>query len=82
MLENVVLNEEGDKFVPDYFDVSKTQNGRVSYPIFHIDNYVSNNTYLDYLMRNYFFNRLRSIAMSPAQSTDGRSSQEYHILNL
>jgi len=39
MLENVALNEEGDKMVPDYFDVSKTQNGRVSYPIFHIDNY-------------------------------------------
>lgn len=29
------------KLTPDYFDVSKTQNGRVSYPIFHIDNYVS-----------------------------------------
>jgi len=39
MLENVSLKEEGDKLVPDYFDTSKTQNGRVSYPIFHIDNY-------------------------------------------
>mmetsp|Transcript_32473 Transcript_32473/g.37816 ORF Transcript_32473/g.37816 Transcript_32473/m.37816 type:complete len:633 (-) Transcript_32473:231-2129(-) len=40
MLENVVLKEEPDgKLTPDYFDVSKTQNGRVSYPIFHIDNY-------------------------------------------
>jgi len=39
MLENVSLKEEGGKMVPDYFDVSKTQNGRVSYPIFHIDNY-------------------------------------------
>ncbi|KNC83148.1 phosphoenolpyruvate carboxykinase [ATP] [Sphaeroforma arctica JP610] len=36
LLENVVLKE--DK-TPDYFDVSKTQNGRVSYPIFHIPNY-------------------------------------------
>lgn len=39
MLENVTLHHDGDKLVPDYFDVSKTQNGRVSYPIFHIDNY-------------------------------------------
>ena len=28
LLENVMLDEEGN---PDYFDVSKTQNGRVSY---------------------------------------------------
>jgi len=36
LLENVVLRDDG---TPDYFDVSKTQNGRVSYPIFHIPNY-------------------------------------------
>lgn len=41
MLENVKLVEEGDKHKPDFFDVSKTENGRVSYPIFHIPNYVS-----------------------------------------
>lgn len=39
LLENVVLKEEGSKLVPDYFDKSITENGRVSYPIFHIDNY-------------------------------------------
>jgi phosphoenolpyruvate carboxykinase (ATP) len=40
MLENVMLKPASDgKLEPDYFDVSKTQNGRVSYPIFHIDNY-------------------------------------------
>lgn len=39
MLENVAL--KGDDLVPDYFDTTKTENGRVSYPIFHIDNYVS-----------------------------------------
>ena len=39
MLENVALKV--DDLVPDYFDTSKTENGRVSYPIFHIDNYVS-----------------------------------------
>jgi ATP-dependent phosphoenolpyruvate carboxykinase len=28
--------------VPDYYNVSKTQNGRVSYPIYHISNYDRN----------------------------------------
>jgi ATP-dependent phosphoenolpyruvate carboxykinase len=36
MLENVHLDENN---VPDYDNVEKTQNGRVSYPIFHIPNY-------------------------------------------
>jgi len=39
LLENVTM--KGTDNVPDYFDVSKTENGRVSYPIFHIENYVS-----------------------------------------
>jgi ATP-dependent phosphoenolpyruvate carboxykinase len=41
LLENVKLNDVDGKMVPDYFDISKTENGRVSYPIFHIDNFVS-----------------------------------------
>jgi ATP-dependent phosphoenolpyruvate carboxykinase len=41
LLENVKLVDKGGKKIPDYFDVSKTENGRVSYPIFHIPNYVS-----------------------------------------
>jgi len=36
LLENVWLD---DKNEVDYFNVSKTQNGRVSYPIFHIPNH-------------------------------------------
>jgi len=41
LLENVTLDHQPDsnKYVPDYFDVSITENGRVSYPIFHIDGY-------------------------------------------
>ncbi|MBC8753409.1 phosphoenolpyruvate carboxykinase (ATP) [Kordia sp. YSTF-M3] len=35
LLENVVFNENGDV---DYMDSSITQNTRVSYPIYHIDN--------------------------------------------
>jgi ATP-dependent phosphoenolpyruvate carboxykinase len=36
MFENVMLKPDG---TPDYFDVSKTENGRVNYPIFHIGNH-------------------------------------------
>ena len=36
LLENVYLNNDN---TPDYDNVSKTQNGRVSYPIYHIDNW-------------------------------------------
>lgn len=36
LLENVWLNDDN---TPDYYNTSKTQNGRVSYPIFHIDNF-------------------------------------------
>merc|ERR1711953_1123457 len=36
LLENCTMKEDGS---PDYDDVSKTQNGRVSYPIYHIPNY-------------------------------------------
>ena len=36
LLENVHQND--DK-TPDYYNTSKTENGRVSYPIYHIDNW-------------------------------------------
>ena len=36
LLENVHQNPDG---TPDYDNVSKTENGRVSYPIYHIDNW-------------------------------------------
>jgi phosphoenolpyruvate carboxykinase (ATP) len=41
LLENVKIKEDG---VPDFFDTTKTENGRVSYPIFHIPGYVSHST--------------------------------------
>lgn len=37
LLENVVVDAQG---AVDYDDASKTENGRVSYPIYHIDNIV------------------------------------------
>mmetsp|Transcript_19127 Transcript_19127/g.41539 ORF Transcript_19127/g.41539 Transcript_19127/m.41539 type:complete len:498 (-) Transcript_19127:873-2366(-) len=39
LLENVMIDPYTS--APDYFDTSITENGRVSYPIFHIDGYVS-----------------------------------------
>merc|ERR1719456_2137850 len=36
LLENIMIKADGS---PDYDDVSKTQNGRVSYPIYHIPGY-------------------------------------------
>jgi len=38
LLENVWLEPDN---TPDYYNTSKTQNGRVSYPIHHIDNFKS-----------------------------------------
>lgn len=37
LLENVAVNDKGDV---DFHDTTKTQNGRVSYPIHHIENHV------------------------------------------
>ena len=78
MLENVQLNKHDGKVVPDYFDVSKTQNGRVSYPIFHIDNYVRNS----YLIYKHIFNVISFVAfsfLSPARSTNSGSPEAYHF---
>lgn len=66
MLENVALKEQGGKLVPDYFDTSKTENGRVSYPITHIDNYVST--------RVLTFNRVRVFAVFIRLSSDNHNS--------
>ena len=41
ILENVTLETEGDKLIPNNFNTTKTENGCVSYPIFHIPNYIS-----------------------------------------
>jgi phosphoenolpyruvate carboxykinase (ATP) len=56
LLENVKIRDDG---TPDYFDTTKTENGRVSYPIFHIPNYVSSSfklgaTFFECFYANYF----------------------------
>ena len=37
IIENVYIDENG---IPDYFNDSITENGRVSYPIHHIKNHI------------------------------------------
>lgn len=63
LLENVKIRESDGK--PDYFDVSKTENGRVSYPIFHIDGYVREN---HCALRRDLWQR-RSFSCSPVSLT-------------
>jgi phosphoenolpyruvate carboxykinase (ATP) len=79
MLENVKLNDEGGKMIPDYFDVSKTENGRVSYPIFHIPGYVS----YDIAAYPCLSAQLSSSIFSfTAQAADGQTPRQYHFLEL
>eukprot|EP01006_Ploeotia_vitrea_P008557 TRINITY_DN20555_c0_g1_i1.p1 TRINITY_DN20555_c0_g1~~TRINITY_DN20555_c0_g1_i1.p1 ORF type:complete len:575 (+),score=-23.48 TRINITY_DN20555_c0_g1_i1:68-1792(+) len=40
LLENVYTDDKDGKHIPDYDNKTKTENGRVSYPIFHIDSIV------------------------------------------
>jgi ATP-dependent phosphoenolpyruvate carboxykinase len=82
MLENVAL--KGDDLVPDYFDTTKTENGRVSYPIFHIDNYVS---FVNFDYNVEYVNLSNkcshgSLLFLTAQAANGRSPKEYHFLVL
>ena len=84
MLENVAL--KGENNVPDYFDTTKTENGRVSYPIFHIDNYVS-----DFVSSFSIIGTLQSYShvslftlfcFATAQAPDGWTPQQYHFPEL
>jgi phosphoenolpyruvate carboxykinase (ATP) len=71
LLENVMIHPDG---TPDYKDVSITENGRVSYPIFHIPNYVSS-----LFPRNICFSAIEGhlifSSSNIAQRTNGRTSQ-------
>lgn len=76
ILENVVFNENGDV---DYKDSSITQNTRVSYPIYHIDNiqepsYAGNPT-------NIFFLTCDAFGVLPpvAKLTPGQAA--YHFIS-
>lgn len=39
LLENIALEDVEGSLIPNYDDIHKTENGRVSYPIYHISNH-------------------------------------------
>lgn len=76
ILENVIMNEEG---VVDYHDTSITQNTRVSYPIYHIDNIqepsIGNNP------KNIFFLTADAFGVLPPISKLTPGQAAYHFIS-
>lgn len=76
LLENVWYN---DKKVVDYFNSSKTQNGRVSYPIYHINDFKSD------LLGNHperiFFLTCDAFGVLPPISILSPEQAMYHFLS-
>lgn len=82
LLENVKIKEDG---IPDYFDTTKTENGRVSYPIFHIPGYVSRSELCYFVDSSDTINRIRVPHLTrfvtlTAHAANGWASQQYHFL--
>ena len=76
ILENVIFNKDGDV---DYEDSSITQNTRVSYPIYHIDNiqqpsYASN-------PKNIFFLTCDAFGVLPPVSKLTPGQAAYHFIS-
>lgn len=76
ILENVIMDENG---VVDFSDVSITQNTRVSYPIYHIDNIqkpsIGNNP------KNIFFLTADAFGVLPPISKLTPSQAAYHFIS-
>jgi len=76
LLENVIFNDEGDV---DYLDGSITQNTRVSYPIYHIDNIkepsFANNP------KNIFFLTCDAFGVLPPVSKLTPGQAAYHFIS-
>ena len=76
LLENVVFNDKGDV---DYMDGSITQNTRVSYPIYHIDNIqepsFANNP------KNIFFLTCDAFGVLPPVSKLTPGQAAYHFIS-
>ena len=77
LLENVVLKGKDNK--PDYFDVSKTQNSRVSYPIEHISNYEK--TSMGGHPKNIIFLTCDAYGVLPPVSKLTPGQAQYHFLS-
>ncbi|HEA20996.1 hypothetical protein LCGC14_0869730 [marine sediment metagenome] len=76
LLENVVLNENGDV---DYADTSITQNTRVSYPIYHIENVQRPS--LGKNPKNIFFLTADAFGVLPPISKLTPAQAAYHFIS-
>ena len=76
MLENVHLEPDG---TPDYFNVEKTQNGRVSYPIHHIPNY--HKPQMAGHPKNIIFLTCDAFGVLPPVAKLGPGEAMYHFLS-
>jgi len=76
MLENVQINADGS---PDYFNVEKTQNGRVSYPIYHIDNWLPEQRATH--PKNILFLTCDAFGVLPPVSKLSSEQAMYHFLS-
>ncbi|MEM8585625.1 MAG: phosphoenolpyruvate carboxykinase (ATP) [Bacteroidota bacterium] len=77
LLENIGLREDGH--TPDYEDSSITQNTRVSYPIYHIDNIMYNSR--GDLPRNVFFLTCDAFGVLPPISKLTPEQAMYHFIS-
>lgn len=76
LLENVIFNADGDV---DYMDSSKTQNTRVSYPIYHIDN-IQEPSYAKN-PKNIFFLTCDAFGVLPPVSKLTPGQAAYHFIS-
>lgn len=76
ILENITFKENGD---PDYMDSSITQNTRVSYPIYHIDN-IAQPSYADN-PKNIFFLTCDAFGVLPPLSKLTPGQAAYHFIS-
>ncbi len=76
LLENIVMDENG---IVDYSDISLTQNTRVSYPIYHIDN-IQTPSYGDN-PKNIFFLTADAFGVLPPVSKLTPGQAAYHFIS-
>ena len=76
ILENVIMDENG---VVDFSDISITQNTRVSYPIYHIDNIQKPSTGKN--PKNIFFLTADAFGVLPPISKLTPSQAAYHFIS-
>ena len=77
ILENIGFQDDG--YTPDYADTSITQNTRVSYPIYHIDNIMYNSR--GDVPRNVFFLTCDAFGVLPPVSRLTPEQAMYHFIS-